>query len=161
VSDTPQPVAICDANVLIDYFYVDDDLVRELVRYWGAVMVPDMVMAEVHGVTFDRAIELGLTIIETPSVLPIVGGLSLQDRSCLHYVIAQGWTCIANDRKLRKECVRNGGQVVWGLEMLLRLVASGQVTKDRARDLGRKISEFNPEIGQTVLNDFEDKLDHP
>jgi hypothetical protein len=34
--------AICDANVLIDYIKVDEDLVRELVACWETVYVPDI-----------------------------------------------------------------------------------------------------------------------
>jgi rRNA-processing protein FCF1 len=115
VSRKPRAAAICDANVLIDYLDSDEDVVRELAKYWGTVYVPNRVLHEVKRLSDERAAELGLTIVETPLALPEASGLSGPDRACLHFVIAEGWTCIANDRLLRRECRRVGGKVVWGL----------------------------------------------
>lgn len=92
--------AICDANVLIDYTDSDEDIIRELVRYWGKVYVPTRILHEVKRLPQTRAEELGLTVIETPLVLPSVSGLSGPDRACLHFVIAKGWVCVANGRAL-------------------------------------------------------------
>ncbi len=158
MSESCPVAAICDANVLIDYVKADEDLIRELVAYWGAVYVPDRVLIEVRQLTFQRAEELGLTIIETPLVLPPGSGLSDQDRACLHYVLDRGWTCIANDRHLRNECGRQGGRVVWGLEMLLMLVANHQITKARAQDVAKRINIDNPEITDKILEEFKCKL---
>jgi hypothetical protein len=160
LSDASSVAAICDANVLIDYVKADEDLIRELVVYWGAVYVPDRVLIEVRQLCFQRAEELGLTIIETPLILPAGAGLSEQDRACLHYVLDRGWTCIANDRHLRSECGRPGGRVVWGLEMLLLLVTNRQITQARARDIAKKINIDNPEITDKILADFLGKLAH-
>lgn len=150
--------AICDANVLIDYVKSDEDIIRELVNYWGTVNVPDRVLAEVRQLSTLRAEMLGLTIIETPLILPTSSGLSGPDRACLHFVITEGWTCIANDKALRKECKRRGGKAVWGLEMLLLLVSSSQITKARALDVASKISAINPEITERLIASFCDKL---
>lgn len=125
--------AVCDANVLIDYVAVDEDVVREVVRFWGTVYVPTRILHEVKRLDEERAKGLGLTIIETPLILDPVPGLSGPDRACLHFVLAEGWTCLANDRLLRKECMRRGGKVVWGLEMLLKLVKADQITSARAQ----------------------------
>lgn len=158
MSEASPVAAICDANVLIDYVKADEDVIRELVVYWGAVYVPDRVLIEVRQLSFQRAEELGLTIIETPLILPAGAGLSEQDRACLHYVLDRGWTCIANDRHLRSECGRQGGRVVWGLEMLLLLVTNHQITQARAQDIAKKINIDNPEITDKILEDFQCKL---
>jgi len=151
--------AICDANVLIDYVAADEDVIRELVKYWGTVYVPTRILYEVRKLPMDRAKDLGLTIIETPLTLPVAPGLSGPDRACLHFVISEGWTCIANDTLLRRECKRQGGKVVWGLEMLLKLVLVGQVTNARAMGIAEKIGSLNPEITAKILAEFKDKLD--
>ncbi len=150
--------AICDANVLIDYAAADEDVIRELVKYWGTVYVPTRILHEVRKLPMDRAKNLGLTIIETPLTLPIAPGLSGPDRACLHFVISEGWTCIANDTLLRRECKRQGGKVVWGLEMLLKLVSAEQITNARALGIAERIGALNPEITAKILAEFKDKL---
>jgi hypothetical protein len=150
--------AICDANVLIDYADADEDVIRELVKYWGTVYVPTRILHEVKKWPTERAEELGLTVIETPLTLPSVPGLSGPDRACLHFVISEGWTCIANDTLLRRECKRQGGKVVWGLEMLLKLTSAGQITNARALGIAEKIGEVNPEITDKITVEFKGKL---
>ncbi|MFZ4618694.1 MAG: hypothetical protein ACOYM2_21220 [Rectinemataceae bacterium] len=150
--------AICDANVLIDYAAADEDVIRELVKYWGTVYVPTRILHEVRMLSIERAEDLGLTVIETPLTLPIAPGLSGPDRACLHFVISEGWTCIANDTLLRRECKRQGGKVVWGLEMILKLVSVGQITNARALGIAEKIGSINPEITAKILAEFKDKL---
>ena len=154
----PREAAICDANVLIDLVAADEDVIRELAKYWGTVFVPDRILHEVRNLPNERAGELGLTVIETPLTLPIASGLSGPDRACLHFVMTKGWTCIANDKLLRRECKRKGGKVVWGLEMLHKLVTAGQITVARARGIAEKIGALNPEITEALLAKFEEKL---
>ena len=161
MEEEPRPLAVCDANVLIDYFGVDEDLIRELVAFWGHVFVPDVVLNEVKGTTRARAEELGLTVLETPFVLLECKPLSFQDRSCLHFVIENNWVCIANDTRLRKECEARGVRVVWGMEMLALLVENGQVTRKRALDCGEKIHNINPAITADVLGQFRKRLKKP
>lgn len=100
----------------------------------------------------------GLSIIETPLVLEEIRGLSGPDRACLHFVLTEGWTCIANDTLLRRECIRRGGKVIWGLEMLLNLVSSSQITCARALGVAGKIAEVNPEITNEIIMVFREKL---
>jgi hypothetical protein len=158
VSRKRREAAICDANVLIDYVDADEDIIRELVKYWGTVFVPTRILHEVKKLLPERAGELGLTVIETPLILPTAPGLSGPDRACLHFVISEGWTCIANDTLLRRECKRQCGKVVWGLEMLLKLVSAGQITKARAKGIAERIGGFNPEITSKLIAEFIDKL---
>jgi len=150
--------AICDANVLIDYVAVDEDVIRELIKYWGTVYVPTRILHEVRKLPLERAKDLGLTVIETPLTLPSAPGLSGPDRACLHFVISEGWTCIANDTLLRRECKRQGGTVVWGLEMLLKLVSVEQITSARALGVAERIGAINPEITEAILLNFKEKL---
>ena len=150
--------AICDANILIDYVNADEDVIRELAKYWETVYVPDRILYEVKNLSIDRAGELGLTVIETPLTLPTAPWLSGPDRACLYFVLTEGWTCITNDKLLQRECKRLGAKVVWGLEMLLKLVSAGQITVDRAGGIAERIGILNPEIKDDVLRKFREKL---
>jgi hypothetical protein len=94
-----------------------------------------------------------------PTSLPEVKSLSLQDRACLHFVIKNGWTCIANDRRLRNECISRGHTAVWGLEMLLMMVSAGRITLSRAREAAIRIQNDNPLITKTTLREFLRQLD--
>jgi len=154
----PIPLAVCDANVLIDYLSVDEDLIRELVRYWGRVFVPDVVLNEVKATTRARAEELGLIVLETPISVLECTALSFPDRACLHFVVENHWVCIANDTRLRKECEARGVSVVWGMEMLVLLANEGQITNSRALDCGERIHRINPAITAEVLVQFQRRL---
>lgn len=151
--------AICDANVLIDYLEADEDILRELVVYWGTVYVPTCVLHEVKTLSYERAEALGLTIIETPLELPSTPGLSGPDRACLYFAVSDRWVCITNDRLLRRECNRHECRVVWGLEMLILLVTDGQITKARAKGIAEQIAMINPEICNSLFESFCEKLE--
>jgi rRNA-processing protein FCF1 len=151
-------VCICDANVLIDFIEADEDILHELTLYWTKVYVPTRVLHEVKELSPERAEALGLHIIETPIELVASAGLSGPDCACLHFVLTEGWTCITNDKLLRRACQREGGTVVWGLEMLLILVKAGQITAARAGGVAEKVSVLNPEITPFILDTFKKLL---
>lgn len=152
-------LAICDANILIDYVAVDDYILKELASYWKEVHVPDIVLMEVPELSQERAVELGLIILPTPlKELEKIPGLSYQDSACYFYVKKENAVCLSNDKKLRKVCKNIGKRVVWGLEMLLLLVEDNIITKERAKDIARKIESSNPEITEELLNEFLKKL---
>ena len=48
--------------------------------------------------------------------------------------------------------------MVWGLEMLLKLVSAGQITAARAKGIAEKIEAVNPEITKALLEGFKEKL---
>ena len=70
----------------------------------------------------------------------------------------QTYLQITHDKALRKHCEAAGGTVVWGLQMLLKLVEAGLITVVYAEKIARKINQVNPEINEKVLNGFLDKL---
>ena len=152
-------IAICDANVLIDYFDVDEDLIRELVRCWKQVYVPDVVLHEVRRTNQKRAEELGLVILETPLELPESKRLSFADRACLYFVVQNHWICITNDARLGAECLNRGEQVVRGLEMLIKMTQIGHITTARALDCAERIHRINPAITAELLARFKQLLE--
>ena len=151
-------VAICDANILIDYSKSDISVISKIAEYYGKVCVPDIILQEVRVISDEDAKKLGITIVETPFELEEVPSLSFQDRTCLYYVKKYKWTCLTNDKALRKHCQFAGGTVVWGLEILLKLVDAHLLTITQAEKIAKKINQVNPEINETILQDFFDKL---
>lgn len=150
--------AICDANVLIDLANADCAIIAEIVAYCGKVYVPDLVFREVYNLDEKTAADLGLILVDTPEPLERIPGLSQQDRSCLWLVAENGWACISNDKRLRKECQKTGGKVYWGLEILLLLVEAKLITKKRAETAAKEIRVTNFEMGDNLLDDFLKKM---
>ena len=151
-------IAICDANILIDFSKSDISIVKKIAEYYGQVCVPDIILQEVGVISDEEANKLGITIVETPLELEEVPSLSYQDRTCLYYVKQKKWTCLTNDKALRRHCQAAGGTVVWGLEMLLILVDADLITANHAEKIARKINQVNPEINNKILEDFLAKL---
>ena len=151
-------ISICDANILIDFSKADKQIIHYICEYYDEVYVPDVILLEVGVISFEEAEALGLKIVESPLELEEIPGLSRQDRTCLYYVNKNKWTCLTNDKLLRKHCIEVGGTVVWGLELILLLVKDSFINKEYAEKIARKIHEGNPEINQTILNSFLTKL---
>ena len=151
-------IAICDANILIDYSKSDISIIKKITEYYEEVCVPDIILKEVGIISDEQAKALGITIVETPLELEEVSSLSFQDRTCLYYVKQNKWECLTNDVALRKHCEAVGGTVVWGLQMLLKLVEADLITVTYAEKIARKIHQLNPEITDIILQNFLDKL---
>lgn len=152
-------IAICDANILIDFSKSDISVISKIAEYYEKVCVPDIILQEVGTISEEKAKSLGITIVETPLELEEVPSLSFQDRTCLYYVKKEGWTCLTNDKALRKNCEAIGGTVVWGLEMLIKLVEAKLITVSHAEKISKKIHQENLEINEKILCNFLDKLE--
>jgi hypothetical protein len=152
-------IAICDANILIDFVKADKQVIAKIAELYEKVNVPDIILHEVGVLSEQEATNLGLTIVETPLELEEIIGLSYQDRTCLYYVREEKWDCLTNDCLLRRYCKDAGGTVVWGLELLLKLVNTKLITKSKAEKIARTINKVNPEINDKVLTEFMTKLD--
>ncbi len=85
--------------------------------------------------------------------------LSGQDRVCLEMASANGWTCATNDKVLRSACAARGVSLLWGLELMVELVARDVLPVKRATKVGIKMHEINPRsITDTVLRDFLSRI---
>ncbi|HYX23720.1 MAG TPA: hypothetical protein VFC23_06160, partial [Thermoanaerobaculia bacterium] len=86
------------------------------------------------------------------------GRLSFNDRICLILARDGGWTCVTNDRALRKACDGISVPVLWGLELMLDLIADGHLTPESALQAARTIQAANPRhITAEILARFERK----
>ena len=75
-------IAICDANILIDYSKSDISIIKKIAEYYEAVCVPDIILQEVGIISDEQAKSLGITIVETPLELEEVPSLSYHKPPC-------------------------------------------------------------------------------
>ena len=117
---------VLDANVIIDYAKANKQVFSRLTALVD-VFVPVLVFDEVNNLTEDEAINLGLRLYDNPfemiaKAVTISNGTSFQDKICMFTAQSEGFICVTNDKKLRKESIKEKVDILWGLEILLFLV---------------------------------------
>lgn len=155
---------LVDANVLVDYQSADLTILALVSRHVGTVHIVSTVLAEVKGLDESICQQLGLIVVE-PSIeqaneaAPPNGRLSLADRLCCVVSRDNHWTCVSNDKALRRECASAGVPVIWSLELLLELVKSGHLPSEDAWQAAVRMQRVNPMfLGQSILTAFREKL---
>ena len=106
-SDEAPNVLLADADVLIDYRDSDIAVLKDVGRRIARVAVLSHTLDEVHDVTKEDCAALGIEVIEveTPMLLAAAEGeaqVSFNDRLCFLVCREQRWTCVTNDRALRR-----------------------------------------------------------
>lgn len=87
------------------------------------------------------------------------GPLSFQDRLCLIVAQRERWTCVTNDKARRLACSAENVSVIWGLEMMLRAVLAGAMTRKDALAVALAISAENPKyVTKALVETFAKKL---
>lgn len=153
-------ILLFDANVLIDLYDADSSIFRVISGSVGPVHVVLPVFEEVEQIDEADAEALGITLVE-PELAQFVAAaklsrrLSAEDRVCLIVARDEGWTCVTNDRALRRECDAASVEVIWGLDLLALAVEAGGLSAPDAASLARTIAENNPtHITAAVLERF-------
>ena len=150
---------LLDANVLIDFYDADPSVFAVISSSVGEIQVASPVLAEVGQLSEVEAQRIGLKVIDPPvemltKVAQPGGALAFADRLCLELAFAKGWTCVTNDRPLRRECEARGVAILWGLELIALAVEAGGLLAPDAAELGRSIADANRYITEDVLNRF-------
>ncbi len=141
---------IMDANVLIDLCEADRTAIRLISDHVGQVHVPLPVLREeVDQIDEAEYADLGIIAVEPPlqtatNAAARRAGLSFHDHLCLLLARDNGWTCVTNDGRLRRECAAEKVPVLWGLETVALLVDGGVLTAKAAEEVGRAIQRANP-----------------
>ena len=153
---------VCDANILIDFYDEDKELISIICKEVINLHVPVPVLSEVGQLNFDTASKMGLSIeeisleyLEESHRLP---GCSKQDSVCYHLALHKGWGCATNEKRLKKHCDESGIPVVRGLRLILAAVAKKAITKKRAEQTGKGILSVNRWIKPEVLQQFMEEL---
>jgi predicted nucleic acid-binding protein len=145
----PSDLLVLDANVLIDYSAADKAVLSLASRHVGAIHVPSVLLEEVDGLDESECARLGLVVIEPETSLLVAAGrrrpgLSYYDHLCLLCAKAAGWTCVTNDGRLRRESAIEQVPVLWGLELMVPLVAGRHLAASAAITVAEGIQAANP-----------------
>ena len=164
MTSAPGLSLVVDANVLIDYLAADATVLRLVSRHVGSLHVPRQVLQEVPRLGPDDCEHLALRIAdETVEQLLEAGQqrgrLSFHDHLCLILARDHGWSCVTNDRALRRACEKLSVPVLWGLELMIELVAGGHLTAQAALGVAMAIRESNPHhITEDILERLRNRL---
>jgi len=156
---------IMDACVLIDFIKAERAVLDLVVKHIGPLYVTIPVVDEVNEIDDENElVALGLIVIE-PEIEDAYaaggrsGPLSFEDWLCLLTAKRHGFTCVTNDKNLRKLCEQEGVPVLWGLELVAELHRVGGITGKGAEVFAKAIRRSNPKhITEKILSRFEDIL---
>ena len=163
-SDEAPTVLLADADVLIDYRESDLLVLKEVGKWIAGVAVLSHTLDEVHRVTRKDCAALGIEVIEveTQMLLAAAEGetqVSFNDRLCFLVCRERRWTCVTNDRALRRLCRRHEVKVRYGLSLMVDLVACGAIDRRWAASIARRMQKANPlHINERVLARFSRAL---
>ncbi len=141
---------IMDACVLIDFINADRAILQLVVKYVGPLHVASPVVDEVNQIDDENElVELGLIIIEPEiedafAAATQPGPTSFQDRLCLLAAKRHGFTCVTNDKNLRKLCKQEGVPLLWGLQLIVELHKAGGIPGKSAEMIAQTIRKSNP-----------------
>jgi len=140
---------IMDANVLIDFCECDKTIITLICRYVGQIYLATPILSEINEIDENDCMELGIILVE-PELEQVIlaaekkGPLSFQDNLCLMIAKQNGWTCVTNDKPLRRMCETEGVPLLWGIELICILAESGGLPLEQAAKLILEIKKLNP-----------------
>lgn len=151
-----------DADVLIDYVQTRRSVLRRA-RGLAEIFVVTPVLVEVEGLDEAGCQRLGINTIEPTlqqmrEAAATHGPLSFADQLCLSVAQSGGYTCVTNDKALRGACTAVGVTVIWGLEIMAKLVRVGLLDYEEACLVARQISEINPFVTPAIVQRFIQKI---
>ncbi len=157
---------LIDANVLVDYLATDVTVLTLVSKHIGQVNIVSTVLDEVTDLDEALCEHLGFRVVEPTLEQAITaaehrGRLSFEDKTCLLVCKDQGWTCVTNDKALRKACTKDGVSVLWGLKVMVELVRIGQLSPEEAIRVAHLIQEQNAAfITQAIMRAFREKVEN-
>mgnify|MGYP001563872767 CR=1 FL=1 len=154
---------VSDANVLIDYVKANKKILHLAVKHLCEIYIPVPVLKEVKDISRGELEKLGINVFE-PTIDQLIQaaqkpfGVSFEDQLCLLIAKENGWVCATNDKQLRIQCEAGNVEVIWGLDIMLRLNKQGFLERAEATKTAEKISEINRYIGKEIIKQFIGKL---
>ena len=152
---------IIDACALIDFIESERSVLPNIVEYVGPLFVVSPVIGEVRAIEDEQElIDLGLTVkeVEIEDALiagEIIGPVSFEDYLCYLTAKRCGYTCITNDKNLRKICTKEKVPIIWGLELIAKLHSYNGIKTNDAINIAKLIHKNNPKhITQEIVERF-------
>lgn len=161
--ETELKTVITDANVLIDYLATDKKILKLIAGLFKEAFIPKDVLDEVEQTTAKQITACGFTVyIPEPETYyraaNTENGLSFEDNICIIDSKSNGWGIVTNDTRMRSKCEEEGVELFWGLQLMVKLVEKGRLTKEAAISAGEKITESNARITDKNLKEFISKI---
>ena len=161
----PPKLMIMDACVLIDFIKTERAVLELVVNHVGPLYVTSPVGDEVNEIDDENElVALGLIVIE-PEIEDAYaassrsGPLSFEDWLCLLTAKRHGFTCVTNDKNLRKLCRQESVSLLWGLELLAELHKVGGIPATEAEAIAQAIRRSNPKhITEKIVSRFMDTI---
>lgn len=157
-------ILIVDANVLIDFCKTEKAILELVTRHVANVHVAEDVLAQVAELDRAGAEALGINVLTVEyailsSAAQASANSPLEFEDWVSLLVAKdaGWTCVTNDKRMRTECEAHGVTVLWGLQLLLRLIQHRKMTTAKAIEAAEAIVAINRRIPASVLAAFKRK----
>ena len=80
------------------------------------------------------------------------------DNICFILVRDNGYTCITNDKDLKRLYKKHHVPSIWGLEILVILANKSKITKRKAVNVAYAIQKSNPFITNEIIQRFKNKI---
>ncbi len=152
---------VCDANILIDYFDNNKQVLKLATTHCYEIYVPTLVFDEVKQMDEKDAKTLGIKIFE-PSLVQVAEAASISDNSalsdqdCLCLIIARDkqWICATNEKRLYNECKRKKVDAIRGLKIMLELNRQKKLSLSNASETAKKIKDSNKRLTEKVIRTF-------
>ncbi len=164
VDEDTSKVLLADANVLIDYRDAELEILALVAQHLAPLVIVSQVLEEVRGLSAETCEQLGINLIEpeTEMLLEAASGsrrVSFNDQLCFPVCRKEDWTCVTNDRALRKLCQSNGVDSRYGLRLMIDLAQVGALPTQRAIAIAQTIHDKNPlHINTDILSRFSDAI---
>tara|TARA_B100000315_G_scaffold137413_1_gene126559 strand:- start:244 stop:744 length:501 start_codon:yes stop_codon:yes gene_type:complete len=161
--DETNPEFIIDANVLIDYCKADLSILTIFSKAIGTINIPTpIIYDEVSQISITKAEKFFLNPVE-PTLEQLIEAKTIKrthfcDNLC--FLIAQhnGYTCVTNDKPLKRLCKKHNVPSIWGLEILVILANKSKITKRKAVNVAYAIQKSNPFITNEIIQRFKNKI---
>jgi len=164
-SSPPPRLMIMDTCVLIDFIKTEQTILELVVNHVGPLYVISPILDEINEIDDENELEmLGLIVIEPEiedaySASNRSGPLSFVDRLCFLTAKRHGFTCVTNDKNLRKYCKQESVSILWGLELLAELHKAGGIPSREAAEIAKGIHRSNPKhITEKIVSRFLDNI---
>ena len=154
---------ILDACVLIDICLEDVSLLGLAASSLGKVVILSPILEEVHQLNEPEVERLGLCVVDPEmeiilNAAPRRGGLSFRDKICLLFAQSHNGTLYTNDRALLNAANVAGINSRWGLEILIELVAVGQLTSSEALISAQRICDRSRFSSDQLMLEFRRRI---
>ncbi len=163
---TDKASLILDANVVISYNDAGILWVLSLVnKHIGQVYIVTAVLEEVRDLSDVDCARRGFKVIKpTPlemshaDKLQVPRDLSGVDRKCLAVAQERNYTCVTNEKRLRKSCEKRAVKCRGGLGLLTLLCEKHQITTNQAKEYAVKLKKTSGRISEPVMQEFFEGL---